>query len=188
VNQDSDPTACGPSCAVCPSGADCGLGTCCSPAFPTWCGPGAGACANVASDELHCGNCTTACTAGQVCTSGKCCAAGQIVCGGAVRSCCAGTACCAGGSCQTAHSNGLGQTFYDCAPLGTLTFDAATAAADAWSAGTTYGLFFSGNCLGRQTAGACAVWCYDGLFAGRVHENLLSIECLSPSVVDPTWN
>jgi hypothetical protein len=40
---------------------------------------------------------------------------------------CATPGCC-GSSCQTSHDNGVGQTFYDCNPQGTITIGSATEA------------------------------------------------------------
>jgi hypothetical protein len=192
VDRLTDPTACGSGCAVCPLGADCGQGSCCTAAKPTFCGPSAGSCADLATDEAHCGACDSACTGGQVCSTGLCCGASQLVCVGAGKRCCDGTACCPGGACQTVHDNGLGGTWRDCSPARTYTLDAAGAAADAWATGVSYTEFQLGclGCFGRQTANACAVWCYDGVFAGTVHENTLSDACLCPPQGDVigAWN
>src|SRR6185295_1610732 len=45
---------------------------------------------------------------------------------------CAGTGCC-GASCQISHSNGVGQTFYDCSPPGTYNQARATEACTAFT-------------------------------------------------------
>jgi hypothetical protein len=110
-----------------------------------------------------------------------------VACGTA---CCAGTGCCGGGACQPAHANGLGQSYYDCAALGTWTLASARLAAGAWAptGGTDSGQFFSGDCLSRATASACATWCYTGTFAGQVKLNPLSVLCLSPDSTSPHWN
>jgi hypothetical protein len=108
-----------------------------------------------------------------------------------VKTCCAGTGCC-GDSCQTTHSNGLGQSFYDCNPLGTLTLASATAAANAWDIGTAsfdMSATCGGGCYGRQTASACAVWCYSGSFTGKVSRNDINNACLCPpQAVVGDWN
>jgi hypothetical protein len=109
-----------------------------------------------------------------------------VACGGA---CCAGTGCCPGG-CQTVHDYGVGQHFFDCLPLGTLSLASAQAAAAAWAptGGTDYSLFFSGDCVARQTAAVCATWCFTGTFAGLVKLNTVSLACLSPDTSSsPTW-
>jgi hypothetical protein len=107
---------------------------------------------------------------------------------------------CCGATCQTTHSNGLGQLYYDCAPLGvpglpaTYTPVMATEARNAWpfagidSTGTC-GMGMNGStCLARQTATSCAVWCYTKSLAGRVHLNTASTTCPCPTTLDPTWD
>ena len=44
-----------------------------------------GVCTDTANDRLHCGNCATACAAGQICSGSVCtfsCPSGQVACGG----------------------------------------------------------------------------------------------------------
>ncbi len=114
-----------------------------------------------------------------------------LTCGG---SCCAGTGCCEGGTCQTGHSNGLGQSFLDCTATyptpDQTTKVAALAAADAWSAGTTYdGIVCDPYCIARQTSSSCAVWCYGASpRAGRVNVTA-SLVCIAacPDVGFATW-
>jgi hypothetical protein len=68
---------------------------------------------------------------------------------------------------------------------------AATRAADAWAAGTTYPATVCGTfCLGRQTENQCAIWCYGiSPLAGHVSLNTISNACvLCPTVTSPTWN
>jgi hypothetical protein len=88
-------------------------------------------------------------------------------------------ACCTGNVCQPAHPNGLGQSYYDCNPLGTpgtpstYTLQMAQEAAAAWSAsGTASPVFCAGEtCFGWTKPGTsadCAVWCYQGPLAGGV--------------------
>jgi hypothetical protein len=60
---------------------------------------------------------------------------------------CATPACC-GANCQTAHSNGVGQTFYDCNPTGTFTIASATEACVAYA----------------LTVGGVAADCFGGWF------------------------
>jgi hypothetical protein len=108
--------------------------------------------------------------------------------------CCAGgTQCCSNGACQTQHSNGLGQSYFDCNPIYTpaqTTQTAAMAAADAWSAGTTIvGTICDPYCLSRQTGSQCATWCYGGSnFAGLVRLNTANNACLCPTVQSRPWN
>lgn len=54
-------------------------GTVCSPPN-TVCN---GACVDTKTDLQHCGDCVTACTAGQTCMSGMCCNSGETLCNGA---------------------------------------------------------------------------------------------------------
>ena len=94
------------------------------------------------------------------------------------------------GCCATPIGNGLGQTYYDCSAPGTYTQAAAQRAADAWSpaGGLDSGQFCAGNCYARATATAAATWCYDGLFAGRVELNTISIAPLCPTSASPGWD
>jgi hypothetical protein len=179
----TDPTACGASCEVCASGASCSAGVCACPAArPKSCGTPA-TCVDLASDPDNCGACGTACASGQACTAATCCAQGELVCGtGAARTCCPGTACC-GDGCQPAHSNGLGQSYFNgCNPLGTMTREAAQAAAAAWAptGGTGFDDFCSGQCYRLQTTSQSAIWCFSGTFAGKVSLNTASTVPLCP--------
>jgi hypothetical protein len=123
---------------------------------------------------------------GESCSQGICCAG--PVCG-TTPACCQGTTCCSGDVCQPAHPNGLGQSYYDCRPLGTpgdpATYDSqmASEAAVAWSpSGTTSPLVCGAvTCVARLKAGPpgdCAVWCYSGTLAGLVgHSSVATIAC-----------
>jgi hypothetical protein len=201
VNRSTDLNNCGTCGLECATGGSCVAGVCKCPADQTACGPAPGQCVDVLTDERFCGGCAgPACGASQACTFGKCCAPGQQVCtpAGGAKTCCDGTGCCAGG-CQTAHSAGIppaatplgpAATYFDCGTLGNLSRPAAQEAASAWAptGGTDFDFFFSGNCYARQTVSACATWCYDGNFAGRVNLNTISTACLSPDTLSPFWN
>jgi iron complex outermembrane receptor protein len=87
------------------------------------------------------------------------------------------------------HSNGLGQAFYDCTPLGTRTLAEATAACIAYAGS-------AGGCVNNPPAcmtgsvcssGAtmCACWRYMGPTAGHVTNPAAACAC--PSGMDPTW-
>ena len=68
---------------------------------------------------------------------------------------------------------------------------AAQEAAASWApaGGTDYDLpSCGGGCFARQTNSACASWCYDGLWAGKVELNTISVACLCPTGLSPTWN
>jgi hypothetical protein len=41
--------------------------------------------------------------------------------------------------------------------------------------------------LARQAGGACATWCYDGLWRGRVGL-VNSIACQCPTALSPPWD
>jgi hypothetical protein len=101
---------------------------------------------------------------------------------------------------QTQHSNGLGQSYVDAAPLGTpgnpatYASSMANAAANAWP---TSGTIASGQCgsgvaasqhVRKQTQTSCAVWVYSKPLAGHVHLNTANNNCLCPTTSDPVWN
>lgn len=138
------------------------------------------------ADASNCGTCGNACGSGQSCTQGICCAG--AVCG-ATPVCCQGSACCSGNVCPPPHPNGLGQSYYDCAPLGspggetTYSVQMASEAAASWApTGTQAGLNCGvALCVSNTTAGSpqdCAVWCYTSALAGYVgHSSTATIAC-----------
>jgi hypothetical protein len=97
---------------------------------------------------------------------------------------------CCSGVCQTTHSDGVGQSYYDCNPL--KTYNASTAL-EACAA-------FAGNAskCSSYTCGAatvicsdgapnCDCWQYSGSRIGQVDINSNST-CYCPIAGDPTWN
>ena len=95
--------------------------------------------------------------------------------------------------CQLVHPNGLGQSYYHCAPLGTpgqsgYTQDMAIEAAKVWRAGGTGQVVLcqTGNCWAYTAGGDCAVWCYTGQLAGYVNPPTL-LTCFCPDLTDPPW-
>src|SRR5262249_32831140 len=112
---------------LCTSSCATGHGNCTQPAAPA---ADDGCETNTATDANNCGMRTNMCTAPAhataACASSMCgvgmCAANYLNCDGqAANGCeCAGSMCCPGNTCETVHSNGSGQNFYDCAPLGTI--------------------------------------------------------------------
>ncbi len=160
-----------------------------------------------------CGTCGRACSSTNVqtldCNAGECwstCQAGFSNCGRPVAPApddgceCEGTTCC-GNACATKHSNGLGDSYFDCGALGTpglattYTQAMATAAATAWTpSGTVAGPGQCGNggsasiCMSKTTGDSCAVWCYTKALAGRVRLTTGSTACACPTTSDPTWN
>jgi hypothetical protein len=159
-----------------------------------------------------CGACGRACEttrstdagcAGGACTYGGC-SSGWSDCDQAqpnTNGCeCHTPACCSGGACQTAHSNGTGQTFYDCVPQGTYTLTQAMAACAAFSGG-------SGQCSQQSTTALCSMsmqskgvcsssgsqcWCwqYQGFAPGTVEALMGPIGCpgVCPVGGQTTWN
>jgi hypothetical protein len=103
---------------------------------------------------------------------------------------------CCNGACEVKHANGIGQNYYDCAPLGTpggsgYTQQMAMEAADAWGMTGTMGTMSCqgmASCISVQTASQCSVWCYTKGVSGRVdHQNSVNT-CTCPTVNSQSWN
>src|SRR5208282_5635146 len=121
------------------------------------------------TDPGNCGGCGVTCTAGHSCNGG--------VCSGA---CSNGQPACPSGACQTTHSNGLGQNYYDCNPLGTYTSVTATEAGSAYElsiGGTAANVSGGWSCTGSSLVSVCATntsgnplfcWGYQGSETGQV--------------------
>lgn len=190
VDLRTDRSNCG-SCGNACSGTTpaCSEGLCC----PTGRVNCAGTCVDTRTSAANCGACGHGCSAGQTCADGRCVCEGArpTACGA---TCCAGTACCAGNTCQVPHSNGLGGSFFDChalyAPAET-TLQLAQKAADAWNAGSDYFGLCGGDCVGRQTATSCAIWCYGlSTYRGRVTSGATPVctgLCANFIGATPTW-
>ncbi|MHB1844228.1 MAG: hypothetical protein ACYCWW_05255 [Deltaproteobacteria bacterium] len=174
---------------LCTSSCLPGFGNCSEPAAPL---ADDGCETNLRESDPHCGSCLTACSTAESCVDGGCaaCPAGHSDCDGiAANGCeCATPGCCSGGSggsCETIHSNGLGQSFYDCNPLGTYTAQAAAEAAAAWA--PDGGAESSIHCgtgnptnldtLCSQFVGSCACWGYANKVAGEVSGPGLGCSC-----------
>jgi len=105
---------------------------------------------------------------------------------------------CGGGQLQ--HSNGLGQSYFDCNPLGvpgnssTYNISMATAAAEAWvqaATQSTQTLFCGSTSVGARVASGTAgtaVWVYTTLHAGRVRLFPPGETVLCPDEGWLTWN
>ena len=136
----SSPTTCnGTQCSyTCEAGfADCTTGD----------SPDLGGCATSTTSTSNCGGCGNACkpvgAASDTCNGLSCsytCNTGRYDCNmntppdtDGCECTGSGTGCC-GASCQTAHSNGTGQSYYDCNPLKTYTSITAVEACLAYSA------------------------------------------------------
>lgn len=112
---------------------------------------------------------------------------------------CAGTACCSG-QCQTAHSNGKGDSFYDCVATKThnqtQANEACAAASGACSPSSVgcnciiiLGCGSTAQSVCGSAGGKCYCWQYSGPNQGTVQESSgsnCSASCGSGS--DPTWN
>jgi len=184
--------------------------------MPVGCPPGFDDCNMLSGDGCEtdittvtdCGGCGNACdtsnSVGAACTAGSCtyssCALGYSDCNTSAPDtdgCECATPFCCGNGCATIHSNGLGQNYFDCFPLGTPgsagTYN-LTMAQEARAAWPMAGTDSTATCPGsqaaafRQTSTMCAVWVYSGSLAGYVHLNAANNSCLCPSGSDPTWN
>jgi hypothetical protein len=127
---------------------------------------------------------------------------------------CEGTGCCDGtsdatyGSCQPTHVNGLGQSFYNCVPLGTYTMAEAQAAATAFDpTGAVDGMsnhYVTGKssvdyiCNQSTAKNSCPCWAWNGTgqyaaAIGHVDQHpvsgALSDNCFFPLDASfPSWN
>jgi hypothetical protein len=94
--------------------------------------------------------------------------------------------------CPTAHSTGLGQTFYDCAPWGTLNEVQALEACTAFTGNATQCANDPIGCANADevcTTGssACVCWTYTGMHSGRVFASTTtSCSCYVSGA--PSWN
>jgi hypothetical protein len=155
-------------------------------------------------DVNHCGGCRTVCSypnALATCPTGTCvlsaCNEGYQDCDGQnADGCeCKGSGCCGGGTCQVQHSNGVGQSFFDCVPLGTYDQTQATSACvaftgDATLCHATTSCSGSGNvavCSDGSTS-ACNCWIYGGISAGHVNTGLPGNCSCKAQGSTPTWN
>jgi hypothetical protein len=176
ANVNTSATNCGSCGNACATGQSCASGSCRCPTGQTLCGSGTAArCTDTATDQRNCGRCGLSCQGSQSCKAGACvtgCSSTQVTC---VGTCCDGNACCSGGSaCQTVHANGLGQNYYDCAPLDSWTPAEAVLAATVWApAGSIQPVSHCAGspCLCTSKGTQAAIWCYAGpgaTLAGKV--------------------
>jgi len=168
------------------------------------CGPtdtpsNCGACGNVCNTTTSAGNAT--------CNGTTClydtCNPGRSDCNRATApnldGCECATPSCCGMACAVTHDNGVGNAFYDCAPLNTFNQTEATAACVAWTKNT--GLCMITNCnvdggfAGEATfafyMGKCISWGYSGPMAGHLYQvNPASSisDCRCPDQNQPLWH
>jgi hypothetical protein len=173
--------------------------------------PNANGC-ETASSTSNCGACGQACdtsTGTPSCSGTSCiyaCNPGRSDCNAVTAPDTDGCECatpnCCGSSCQTVHSNGVGQSFYDCAPSGTYNATEQLAACAAFTGDATKCTNVSSLCLFVQPVGVCstgASQCYcwylpnppapdaSGPPLGLVQSSTSST-CMCPSATGPTWN
>jgi len=165
TNTNTDAKNCGGCGNACATGLVCASGQCGCSGSLTLC---SGKCVDTGTDPANCGACGRTCSSSQSCSGGSCTTTCTgLTCGG---QCCSGPACCGSSgsqTCQYTHNNGVGQTFYDCIPVGDYSQPLATDAANAWSTTGSDTFTVCPGCLARQVPslngglGACGIWCYD---------------------------
>jgi len=154
---------------------------CTCPSGKTRCG---GICVDPSTDNNNCGGCGNSCATGATCAGGSC---ATLVCNGTA--CQGGTACCSNGACPFQHLNGLGQTYFHCNALGSLTEEMAREAAKAWQPNGQGQV--NCECLAWLTDGLqCGQWCFTGPLQGQVFEGaaLDCSRCLSVNEPTRSWN
>ena len=134
--------------------------------------------------------------------AGSMCMPGHADCSGGTDCECATPACC-NGACQTTHSNGEGQSFYDCTGQGTHNQTQAEEACAAFtgssgackqstSGGCNCLLLFCGasaQSMCGMAGSACHCWQYSGPNAGKVEsESTSNCKASCGSGSDPSWN
>jgi hypothetical protein len=162
---------------------------------------------NTTSNCTGCGvACDTAHSLDAGCSATRCtysgCAAGYLDCHTTAPNAdgceCNAPSCCEGGVCEPLHDNGVGQTYYDCEPVGTYSAGLALKACVAYTGSASQCVSFpcSPSSLGPIicSAGAaspkvCMCWSYGGTNVGQVDNGggTGASNCFCPSA-DPPWN
>src|SRR5207248_1842371 len=161
----------------CPTCSQCGAGTvlCNGSCVSTQCPNGMEFdTASCTCQTVLCGGAGQPCCANSQCNDGLGCVDG--ICGQCSAFCgslgCSTPGCC-GNQCQTPHSNGLGQSFYDCNPPDTYNIGSASEACHAWvvvNGGSCATVTCGNNAVAvcGQGTSSCACWEYMGPDAGHV--------------------
>ncbi len=150
----------------------------------------------------NCGACRASCdqvhAVGAACVNSACtyqaCAPGRLDCNAAapdLDGCECDTPACCGDACQTTHDNGLGASFYDCAPLATYNLVEAAAACAAFTGDPAQctQVSFNGNRAAACSTGAarCICWGYSGPgVSGHVADSGTP-QCTCPNGNQPAW-
>jgi hypothetical protein len=215
-------SVCGQTCDTMHSeGGSCVGGTC----VYTGCATGwancnktppntSGCAADLNTSTSNCGGCGNACdttTGTPSCVAAKCvyvCHGGRADCNVATAPDTDGCECATPGCCQTAcetiHSNGIGQTFHDCAALGTHDQMQAQAACTAFTGNNAQCASTGTTCLLNSSlvelpqsvcgsaSGKCFCWVYAGSASGvgtvKMVANISMCSAVCPTIGDKTWN
>jgi hypothetical protein len=92
--------------------------------------------------------------------------------------------------CETTHSDGVGQSYYDCNPLKTYNSTTALEACGAFAGSESKCSSYtcgSDTVICSDGAATCDCWQYSGSHAGQVDVNS-NTTCYCPIAGDPTWN
>ncbi len=215
---------CGKSCDTGHSnGASCSGGNC----QYTGCASGFADCVNTAPDTngcesslsstATCGGCNNACntkTGAASCTGSTCtyqCNSGLLDCNASkapdTDGCECATPTCCGTGCANTHSDGVGQSFFDCNAPGSYNQAQAQSACTAYTGNAgactpstvscCNGLMLGNLCLGSSTTdhsvcgsagGKCYCWQYSGTNSGKVESEGSSCSASCGGNGDPSWN
>jgi hypothetical protein len=168
-----------------------------------------GSCINEQTDPNNCGGCGNACqptgATADTCLGPSCsytCSANHSDCNADVAPDTDGCECatpgCCGNSCQTAHTNGVGETYYDCNPVSTFTLVTATEACTAFAPtvlGTAANCSSGWTCPGDKNSYVCygtgsgaSLACVDYCWAFATGEAGEVFTCSCPHTsVGSTW-
>ena len=152
----------------------------------------------------NCGACGVSCATNNIqsaaCSGSTClytCNSGYSDCNGTqspnTDGCECNTPGCCSGSCQTTHSNGEGQSFYDCVTTGTYNQTQATEACAAYTGNQALCTAYSCTGPGSNsvvcgtTGSVCICWNFSGSNVGHAHSSGSSA-CACPASNDVTWN